>query len=375
MKIKKITFLFFLFTLFLNSQKDTTQLISEYDRLLSKNQDSALTFCNRLINVEKNEEKAYGLAGKAYVYTLQSKFDLADVFFEKATQQLKNYNSLNKNDIRANVFYLYALSQIEQHQLESSIITLNDALNICSENCSFMLNIRLRSTLARAYSLANKHLEALATSHASLKKIKKEPLFSTNLILKKEYAKELIKASNRSINLYLSDTIKHLSYLDSTKNYTALCNEFSMKHLISNYKGSISVSNADINFYQKKYAIAKQYYQKGLIFFKNKNRKKRVEQILFKIAECEYFLNNNSKAEAIILKQIENNIWSQFHLLEYEATSYYYLFKINKRKQKHTEALNYASKYGEKIRSHLKIKNASDLSVNDIVHNKKSKKK
>lgn len=367
MTIKKITLLLFLLPLFLNSQTINTSLISEYNRLLSKDQDSTVFFCNQLIGSKKNEIKAYGLAGKAYVNILQSKFKLADDLYNQALFLLKKNSSQINGDAKANILYLHALGTMERQDLEATISTLNNALKHCSRYSSFILKTRLQSTLARAYSLANNHKEAIAISRLTLTSIKSNPQFSTNKELRKEYAKELVKASYRLINLYLSDKEKYTSYLDSTQLYITTCEKFSKRNSIRNYNGNIATCNADINFYKKQYDSAKYYYKKGLTFYKKKNYKKRIAQILFKIAECEYFLTNYKAAKVIFLEQMNTNIWSEFQLLENKASTYFYLFKIYEKEREQKKALVYADRFSDEIKKHLKFKNATDLLVNTIV--------
>ena len=88
MKKIKVALLFLLFTVFSYSQTKYPY-IGEYNKLISKNKDSALSFSNRLIERGNIQEKAFGLAGKAYVNALRFKYELADEFFQKSLEQLK----------------------------------------------------------------------------------------------------------------------------------------------------------------------------------------------------------------------------------------------------------------------------------------------
>lgn len=373
MKIKKLTLFLFLIVISLHSQR-AQHLISSYNKLLSKNKDSALAFTNHIISSNQTkEEKAYGYAGKAYVFTLRSKYAVADTLFKKSFSELHTVKNSN-TEIQANIQLLFALHNIEQHQLPKAIHVLNDALQICDTKCAPILKIKLQSSLARAYSLSKKHQKALEISSISLKTIKSIADFNTNDDLKKEYIRELVKAANRSINLFLADKKRYTKYIDSTKKYVALANINANRYNIHNYKGSLFLLNADINFHQEKYNDAKKFYQKGLEIFKQKNYPKRVAQILFRIAECQYHANNFTAAEAIFLEQLHNNTWANFQLLDNEAKSYFYLFKIQEEKKNASKALEYANLYVEKLEKHLTNKNNTNLSVNDIVH-KKSREK
>ncbi len=373
MNISKFTLLLCFVIISLHAQR-TQNLISSYNKLLSKHKDSAIVFTNTLISSYKTkEEKAYGLAGKAYVNTLKSEYELADTLFKKSFSEL---DAIDAPDavFKANIQLLFALHNIEQHKLLNAILILNDALQICDTKCTSILKIKLQSSLAKAYSLSKKHQQALEISNLSLKTIRNIPSFNTNFDLKKEYIRELIKAANRSINLYLANKNKYSSYIDSTKKYTDLAKLNAEKYTIINYNGSVHLLNADIYFHQGYYSAAKVFYEKGLTIFKKKKYPKRVAQILFRIAECQYHANDITAAETIFLEQLNNKTWENFKLLDNEAKSYFYLFKIEEKRKHTSEALHYANLYVEKMKKHLIKKNNTNLSVNDIVH-KKSREK
>lgn len=374
MKIKKLYILFFLFTLVAYSQKNINLYVSEYGRLVSKDLDSVIIFSEKLISTKDSELKAFGYACKAKVYSLKLKFNEADLFFEKALEELNKTTSKSKTETKANIFYLKSARYLESQELIKSVSLLNEAIDLCASNCSFIFELKLQSALGRAYSMSKKHIKALEINKRSLDKIKKALLNSTNKELKKEYVRELVKASNRTMNLYLSGKKKYKPYLDSTQKYIAKAEEYSKKYNVPNYKSYILSSNGDINFYQEKYFKAKEFYKKSIAIHIEKKHSKKEEQGLFKIAECDYYLGNYDAAEAIFLRQVDTDIWNEFQLLENGAKCYFYLFKINEQKEYATKASNYAVTYGEKIKRYYETKNENDLSINDILHYKEREK-
>ncbi|MDC1162350.1 helix-turn-helix domain-containing protein [Tenacibaculum sp.] len=371
MKIKKIVIILFFTAISMNSQINKNSLILQYNNELSKGEEHAINFCNQLIEHEEIDKKALGFAGKGNIHSSKSKFKLADIFFEKALNQLSKIKQL---EIKAYILYLKANRYIESHELEMAINLLNKAIDLCSNNCSFMLEIKLQTSLGRAYSLSNQHIKALEINNISLSKITKSLDYSSNDNLKKEHVSQLYRTACKSINLYLSDKNKFSVHLDSAQRYSKLCQDYSKKYDFQTFNGYISLLNADLNFYEKKYKAAKEYYDKGLEIFRRKKHSKKIEQILFRIAECYYNFKNIDAAESIFLRQINNNIWSEFQLLDNEAQCYFYLSKINEQKKHSKKALNYAKITLEKIKEHLKTKNASNLSINNILHLETRKK-
>ncbi|MGH1385716.1 helix-turn-helix domain-containing protein [Kordia sp.] len=345
--------------------------MTEYTEQLSKSQDSALLFCNELINSEKHIKKASGLAGKAYVYTLKSDFDVADTLFKESLLQLSQANP-KEIEIEAYILYLQSLRYIETHELEIALQILHKAIRLCDTNCSFLLEINLQSALGRTYSLSNKVFKALEISNLSLKKIKNESNYLNSNSLKTQYVKELVKAASRSMNIYHYK--EKSSYIDSTQTYITLAKKYADEYQISNYNSYITLINADIHLKKREYKIAKEYYKEGLKIFNDQKYKKRIAQLLFRIAECDFYLKNYDTAETVFLKQINDGIWSEFQLLTNEALSFFYLFKIYEAKKQPKKALAYANKYAEKIRTHFEAKSESNASVHDLITHEKNKK-
>lgn len=360
MKKIKIAVLFLFFTVFSYSQTKYPYIV-EYNKLISKNKDSALSFSNRLIERGNIQEKAY-------VNALRFKYELADEFFQKSLEQLSKTNSRKTFELKASILHLKSLRYAESQELLKAIKTANDALKTCNDNCSFILERKLQATLGRAYSMANKHKEAIEISNISLAKIRKRHDFSTNDILKKEYVKELVRVASRTLNLYRSDKEEYKPYLDLSKDYIEQAEKYSKDFGIPDFDSYIWGIYAEVNFFKEIYDVAKEYYEKGLAVYEREKFVKKIEQSLFRIAECDYFLKNYDEAEATLLRQIESDVWSEYQLLANGWLSYFYLFKINEQKGNSKKALKYATEYAEKIEEHFKAKNASDLSVNDTVH-------
>lgn len=373
LKIIAVCFIFFLCSHATLSQQKPDSFISDYYRLRTKSQDSTLMLCEQLINSKDAKKRIFGFAGKAYVYAMRADYSEADVFFEKANQEIRQDKNGQNLEIRGNVNYLQALRFIESHELEQTISYVNKALVFCAEDCSDFLKIRLNSILGRAYSLSKNHIEAIEISKKSLTQIKEMSDFQTNSDLKKEYLKELVIISHRFTNFYVLDKEKNLKYLDSIRHYGRLTKEYAQKHQIIDYDGNITIIYGELNFNlpTPNYEVAKQYYEEGLEIFLIKNHKKRVAQFRFRIAEIDYYLKNFDKAERTFKKQLEDDVWSEFQLLNSGAECHFYLFKINEWRKNPEEVLYHAKKYAEKIKEHLRIKNESDMSVNEVAQYKK----
>ncbi|MBC8757714.1 AraC family transcriptional regulator [Kordia sp. YSTF-M3] len=357
------------------AQNNVTSFIAKYNKLYLKNPNAAISFCDQLIDSEENDKKAFGYAGKAYVHSLQSDFDLADPLFKKAIAQIELVTQ-EKTDIKGYIFYFQSLRYLESHELETAIYILNETIRYCASNCSPLLEIKLQAALSRLYSLSNKHFKAIEINHVCLSKIKTAPNYLTDYSLQKEYLRQLVSLGFKfmSIHIYHLNEKKYESYLDSTQQYAILAKNYAKKQQIPDYNGNIILMNGDINFYKHNYKIAKQYYQEGLKIYQEENRKKRIAQGQFVIAECDYYLKNWTQAEAIFLKQLANDTWSEFQLLDYEAICYFYLFKIYEQRQQPQKALEYANSYAQKIEEYLKTRNASETSISDIVVHEKRKK-
>ncbi|AXG72145.1 helix-turn-helix domain protein [Kordia sp. SMS9] len=368
-------FILLFFTIFSYSQNNTTSYITEYNNIYLKNPDDAIVLCDQLINAPESDKKAFGFAGKAYVYVLRANFDLADTFFTKAIHQLALVDE-HKTEIEGYIFYFQSLRYLESQELETAIHIMNNTINSCGGNCSPLLEIKLQSALGRLYSLSDKLLKAIEISKACLDKIKNAPNYLTDTSLQKEYLKESIHLAHRNMNVYiykLNDK-KYESYLDSTQHYTDVAKKYAKKHQISYYDVNISTLYGDINFYRNDYKVAKQHYEEVLKVYKERKRNKRVAQVLFVIAECDYFLKNWKPAAATFLQQINDEVWTEYQLIDFEALCHFYLFKIYEHTEQPQKALQYANSYAKKIKEHLETKNASDISMNTLIEYEKREK-
>ncbi|MEM6720355.1 MAG: helix-turn-helix domain-containing protein [Bacteroidota bacterium] len=337
--------------------------------------DSLVSYCDELIASKDVSKNIFGLAAKAHhEYTLQSDFDSADVLFEKSLSKLASIDEVHP-EVKSYVLHFQSLRYISSHELETAINILFEATKICNEKCSFLLESKLQSTLARAYSLSGKVFKALEISHLCLSKIKNSPDFTNSNHLKKEYVRELVRAANRSMNVfYYLDRETYKSYLDSTQHYITMAKTAAEKYKISGYARGITLTNADIHFYKHDYKTAQQYWKKAIKTYKKIKYKKRIAQISFRIAECDFFLENFDKAAIVFQQQLQDHTWKEFQLLNNEALCNFYLFKIYKLREKSEEAMAYADQYGIKIKEYLEAKNESFTAVNTIIAHEEKKK-
>lgn len=351
------------------AQQNTQNYITEYYRLISVNRDSTSRLCDQLIETNHPNNKAFGYAGKAHLSTLTSDFTRADELFKKAELDLYNYESGETIELKGHIQLFKALRFIESHELEEAIKILSEISSFCNNDCSFLLTNKVQSALGRSYSLSNQHLNALQISHVSLNSISALLEDSEDSNLKDMYARALINAANRSINLYMSDRGKFSEYLDSAKYFTGQAKTYIDNNGIDHLQRQIISKYVDINFHvEENYVEAKFYLEKALPLYEGKGYTKKVEQIKFLLAQCFYELNQYDSAENILTRQLNKKIWSEYQLLKFDHLAHYYLFRIYAEKGDSEKALSNAIKYGEKIGEYYRVKNKSDLKVNDLYH-------
>ena len=375
MKKISITILFLMFIAFSHSQENSKYpFISTYNKLYTKNQDSALVFCNELISDIRSEKKAFGYAGKAYINALKSKYKLADELFNKAEAELNKIDSKKIIELKANIIYLKGLRFVVSLELVKAIEILNDVMKLCDNNCSSFFKLKIHSSLGRAYSMSNKHMEAIAICKSSLNEIKKSPNFSKSNYLKKEYVRQLVKYASRTLNLYQADKEQYLSYLDSTQTYISMSKKYSESYKISDYNSYILGLYGEINYFKERYSIAKNYYNKVVELHKKDDNIKKAEQSIFRIAECDFYLGNYDEAEATFLRHVKSDMWSDYNRITINSDIYFYLYRIYEKKGDSDKAYEYGTKSREKLKEYYEAKHESDLKINDMVHLDKREK-
>ena len=113
---------------------------------------------------------------------------------------------------------------------------------------------------------------------------------SKDINLKKEYANQLLSAAYRTFSLYLSDKEQFSQYLDSIEFYANETKKYVDENHIDSFDERIIVLNAELNFYEEDFEKAKYFLEQSLDIYRSQNRKKRIEQNLFRLAECLYHL-------------------------------------------------------------------------------------
>ena len=366
MKVKVIFLVFLTINLFADGQQGSINFIDDYYHLLSKDKDSASIYCDQLTKSSSKDKRAFGYSGKAHLYTIKSKYKIADSLFSKS-EQVINMAS-DKPELISNILYLKALRYVETHEYDIALHILDNAIELCQDNCSFILDNNIYGTMGRIYSMSKNTLKAIEISRNSLERFENQPNFLIDTNLKTQYLKELARISSRTMNLYRKDTIRYKSYIDSSKIYTKKSKNFANQNHINTYDSYIEACFADIEFYKKKFNKAKKYYRTVLYIDKNNEKSKRVAQAEFKIAECDFYLDNLDDAKATFLKHIENDIWSEYQLLDYRAMCFDYLSKIYKKNGDLNKAIEYSETYLKEYKDYLAEKNDSDLNVNNKMH-------
>ena len=348
------------------AQQDT--YITEYYRLLFVDRDSARFFCDELLLSQNPDKEAFGFAGKAYVAALEADFEKADLLFVQANDAVQALESPNKVELRSYVQLYEALRLIESHELEAAIDILSKVSEACRDGCSEGLNLKVQSTLGRSYSMSSQPLEALRISQNTLSSIRNLLNANASQDMQVRYAHGLLNAAGRAFNYFLLNKNEHRTYVDTTIFFTENARLFVEKNQLKDLNGRILLQYADINLHTDDFAGAKENYVEALGFYKNSKYKKRVEQISFQLAECHYNLNEYQQAEDILVRQLEESVWEEYQLLDYDARLHYYLFKIYEVIGLAEEALQFANSYQEKMVAYYETKRESDLKVNNLFH-------
>lgn len=360
-----ILFIFFNLSIGQNADLD---FVESYYTLLSKDKEKAISYCNELIRSKQYQKKAFGLAGKAHVNTKKAAYEKAATLFMESKAVLEKYNVKIDKEIASNILYLESSLYTEKLDFDKALTLLSAAIDRCNNECSFVLKSKLESAQARIYSMSKNKFISLQKCRTSLQRIKNHPDFATSYELRKEYLKELARASSRSTNIYITDREKYKTYLDSTAKYTLLAKDFATQNNIHDYDNFIEVYFADMEFYQDKFDSAITHYKEALQLFKAKNNNKKVAQMRYQIARCNYELGELQLAEDIFKEQLDEDIWSKYPMLDNNAYVYDYLSKIYKQRGDLETAMAYAEDYIKNYQVFLAEKNSSDLNVNDKMH-------
>ena len=338
--------------------------------------DSAKTYCNGLIHSNDANRKAFGLSAKGYVVSKESDYKNAEVLFDEGLKALEKITiPENRLEEKVYVLYYYSMHLLTEHSIEAANEKINEGLLLSKEQNNPKMQIKFNNLIGRSFSLLGMGEKAIKNGISTIEKIKSlEPKLSP-VFYNQNLFYAYLNTGNRTLNFFLEDSIRNITYLDSSKHYLSKAEDFLKYRKLeasTEQKMHMLTLNADISFFKKEYQKAIEYYKQSIEISTAENLSKRVYQQKFALAEC-YFFSGDYETTKQIFDELSEKDLIQYGLLKNKILINYYYAEIYLKQGDAKRALEYTNTFNNQLDAYYK--QMSDIKVNVFANSELRAKK
>ena len=315
-------------------------------------------------------ERAFGLSANAYLLIKEKKYNQIDSLFSLAFKELKKINDSRLYlEEKLHVQYFYGYYLITKHDTTTLNDIINQGLEYSSDLEDLEMQIKFQNLQARYYNLINLREQALKMTHIAIQKLKSSEDQLDDLFFKTNLTTAYLNGANRSASLYLLDSIKYRTYIDTTETFLNNASNFIERYNVKpNIGQQVQLTNITgaVKFYKKEYEKSIAYFERGLAIAAKNGFKKKVFQSKYKIAECHFFLGNYSKAKELFDELSQDDL-KQYRLIINRIRINYYYALIYQELGDSDKSLKYSKAFREESDSHYR--DISEEKINSFIAN------
>ena len=349
----------------------------EFYKRLDISSASAQVYSDSLTLSKVPQKRAFGLSAKAYLLIKIKKHRQIDSLFRLSFNELERLsnNSQLKKEEELYVLNFYCLYLLTNHRTQEANANIQEGLNIAEDLDNIEMQVKFQNLHARCYNLIGEREEGLEITKRIAIKLKSAEHRFDDSFFKTNLSYTYLNGINRSLSLYILDSTKYRTYVDTSKAYLKKANNFINSYNVNLNSESqiqlITLTGA-IHFYERKYDSAIFYYKKGLDKAKAHNLKKREYQAKYKIAES-YFLKGNYEKAKEYFDKLSAKELNQYKLQINKIRINYYYANIYNQLGRIDESLKYSEIFNNQISDYHK--EVSDERINILVANELRSKK
>jgi AraC-like DNA-binding protein len=349
---------------------------SIYTEKYNLSKDSARAYSNLLLQSQDLGAKAFGYISKGHVLTKEGNYEEAQKMFDAGFVEIDKIKIKNKRlSEKLYAIYYYSLFLLAKHEITKANESINEGIELAIELKEAKMQIKLKDLIGRSYSISNLGKEAIqnaAETIESLKSLKSElsPDYYNDELLR-----NYLNTGYRALNFFSQDTLKNISYLDSTASYLHLAESHVREADFTPTdvrKRQILSLRSDILYTRKEYTEAVKYYKQTLELSESLGHKKRVYQLQFRLAECYYFMGDYMKAKELF-DQLSSVDLKRYKLLKNSVSINYYYAQIYAKLGDVEKTLEYSKKFNTQTEEFYK--NVSENRVDVFTQNELNEKK
>ena len=359
----------FFLLVFINLCLSQTLYSQEYRKeFYKKFQDSdtlVKSFVDSLSNSPLPQVRTFSKGAYAYLLIKGKNYTEIDSLFDLAFRELEKINNRKLYlEEKLHLSYFYSHYLITKHDTDILNKTVGEGLELSLNLGDIEMQIGFQNLQARYYNLIGLREQALKMTYKAIEKLKSSEEQLDHSFFKTSLTTAYLNGANRSVSLYILDSIKYKTYIDTTGVFLKNANDFINNYDVTPHVDQqIQLTNirGAAEFYNKDYVEAIIYYNKGLINASKNGFKKRVFQSKYKIAECNFHLGNYKKAKELFDELSQDDL-DQYRLIINRIRINYYYAKIYQELGDVDKSLKYSKAFNEEIHSYYRDKSEEKLS-------------
>ncbi|WP_282043936.1 helix-turn-helix domain-containing protein [Winogradskyella flava] len=374
----RYNFCFFIFLyLFAFQVSNSQDYKKEFYKIQQASDTLAKTYIDSLVVTNIPNAKAFSLSAQAYLLVKEKKYVQIDSLFELTFKELKKIGDGRLFlEEKLHVLYFYGYYLITKHDTKIVNDIINQGLEHSLELDDIEMQIRFQNLQARYYNLIELREQALKMTREAIQKLKLSQNQLDDWFFKDHLTTMYLNGANRSASLYLLDSIKYRTYVDTTEAFLKNASKFIKTYNVNpnpiQQIQLMGISGA-VEFYKKNYHQSIEYYEKCLIIASNNGLKKKIFQSKYKIAECNFFLGNYSTAKQVF-DELSQDELNQYRLVINRIRINYYYALIYQELGDTEKSLKYSKAFNDESHSHYR--DMSEEKLNSFITNElKSKQK
>ena len=349
----------------------------EFRKRFQMSETLAKSYIDSLSKSSLPQARTYAYAASTYLLIRGKNYGQIDDVFQLAFEELEKIRDRKQySKQKLNVLYFYSNYLVTKHDTEILNKTLNEGLDLSLSISDVEMHIGFRNLQASYYNLLGMGEKVLQMTQKTIQELEASEGQLDDTFFKSNLSALYLNGANRSVSLYMLDSDKYETYLDTAKVFLKKANEFFTKYAIQprvNQQIQLTNIRGAVEFYKKDYEEAIGYFTKGLINASENGLKKRVFQSKFKIAECHFFLGNYTKAKQLF-DELSKDELDQYRLILNSIRINYYYAMIYQELGDVDKSLEYSKIFNEELPSYYR--DISEEKLNVIVANElKSKQK
>lgn len=365
-------FCFFWCSQLIQSQEHRSAFTEKY----RSSMQAAKLFSNELIVSKESNVKAFGLSAKAFILSREGNYEEAKQLFIQSFEELDRMvdKSLAKQE-KIHCLNYYSDYLIATHQITQATQYIQEGLQLSQELDEFLLQIRFKNLTGRSFSLLGLGDKAIENGVETIKLIQSLEGKMKKSVFEDKLFYVYLNTANRTFNFFNQDTLKHRSYIDSTKHYLQATHDFVKRRgfeLSLEKQMFLYNLSGDLVYYSKNYNQAIIEYSKSLDIVTKKGLKKRIYQLQFRLAECYFFIGNYIESKKVFDLISEGDL-RQYKLLKNDVILNYYYAQIFLKLGDPEKAIAYTEIFNRELEDYYQ--KMSTLKVNTFTQNELQEKK